>query len=281
MGFQDYISEEEASSLSGVSVSTLSRFVEAGYLRTETDSDGLRLFSKSELQSVFGLDSFHTAGREKPITLKSSIEVPRPEITRKTVDINSKAAPIPAEKRTVERQPVPEEPASAAPILSQPERRPENAAVPSTPPDVASHATESGPKAAAQSTEDRKASERIYQLEMELLKLKQVTLLQEQLLETKEARIRDIEEQRTWLKSRLEKLEEKGERDQLLLLAESQTVRKLIQIQEKKRSPLRLALEWLGLGMPEQRSQTIEIGHLPRQEKQTATQAAQPGNETA
>jgi hypothetical protein len=53
-----------------------------------------------------------------------------------------------------------------------------------------------------------------------------------------------------WLRARVEKLEEKGSRDQLLLLSETQTIKALITIQEQRRSPVRLALEWLGFITP-------------------------------
>lgn len=57
MGFEQFISESEAASLAGVSVATLNRFAEAGYLEVETESDGLRLFSARELKEVFGISS--------------------------------------------------------------------------------------------------------------------------------------------------------------------------------------------------------------------------------
>lgn len=42
----NFIPENEAASLAGVSVKTLIRFAEAGYLQTDKGSDGLRLFSR-------------------------------------------------------------------------------------------------------------------------------------------------------------------------------------------------------------------------------------------
>src|SRR5262249_35141276 len=46
------------------------------------------------------------------------------------------------------------------------------------------------------------------------------------------------------------KFEEKSERDQILLLSETQTIRKLMLIQEGRKSPLQMALEWLGIVKP-------------------------------
>ena len=55
-------------------------------------------------------------------------------------------------------------------------------------------------------------------------------------------------EERDWLRARLEKLEARTERDQMLLLAESQTIRQLVtQVEKEKRSIWSLlALPWSG-----------------------------------
>ena len=63
MGLENYVSEAEAIQRSGVSIKTLQRFVEAGYLSVEVEPDGLRLYSRSQLDEIFGI---HTA----PISLE-------------------------------------------------------------------------------------------------------------------------------------------------------------------------------------------------------------------
>jgi hypothetical protein len=82
---------------------------------------------------------------------------------------------------------------------------------------------------------------------IEILKLRNVISLQERLLDTKDAEIADLKNQREWLRARVEKLEEKSDRDQILLLSETQTIRKLITLQEQRRSGFRQFLEWIGL----------------------------------
>jgi hypothetical protein len=67
----------------------------------------------------------------------------------------------------------------------------------------------------------------------------------------KESEVQDLRSQRDWLKARVEKLEEKGDRDQVLLLSETQAIRQLIGLQQKRPSALRNLLEWLGLGNSE------------------------------
>jgi hypothetical protein len=82
----------------------------------------------------------------------------------------------------------------------------------------------------------------------ELQKLRNLVALQERILDMKESEIQDLRSQRDWLKTRVEKLEEKGDRDQVLLLSETQAIRQLIGLQQKRPSAIRSLLEWLGLG---------------------------------
>ena len=85
----------------------------------------------------------------------------------------------------------------------------------------------------------------------EIQRLKNLVSLQERILDMKESEIQDLRSQRDWLKTRVEKLEEKGDRDQVLLLSETQAIRQLIGLQQKRPSAIRSLLEWLGLGNSE------------------------------
>jgi hypothetical protein len=81
----------------------------------------------------------------------------------------------------------------------------------------------------------------------ELDRLKNLVALQERILDLKDAEIADLRSQRDWLRSRVERLEEKSERDQILLLSETQTIRKLVSMHEGRKSALQNVLEWLGI----------------------------------
>lgn len=197
MGLQDFISEPEAVSLTGMSKTTLSRFAEAGYLQLEVDSDGLRLFSKSELAGLFGLKE--PAQRSRPAT------PPPPRI-------------VPASASAPAAAPA----ASAVAAMPAP-------SVVETPPSVDSDNT------------------------LEVKRLQNILQLQEKILDMKDQQIRDLQTQRDWLQARVEKLEDKADRDQLLLLTETQTIRTLVNLnRQTRRSPVRLALEWLGVATPAQ-----------------------------
>lgn len=88
-------------------------------------------------------------------------------------------------------------------------------------------------------------------LNEEVQRLRNLVTLQERILDMKESEIQDLRSQRDWLRTRVEKLEEKGDRDQVLLLSETQAIRQLIGLQQKRPSAIRSLLEWLGLGSSE------------------------------
>ena len=88
-------------------------------------------------------------------------------------------------------------------------------------------------------------------LNEEIQRLRNLVTLQERILDMKESEIQDLRSQRDWLRTRVEKLEEKGDRDQVLLLSETQAIRQLIGLQQKRPSAIRSLLEWLGLGSSE------------------------------
>ncbi len=94
-------------------------------------------------------------------------------------------------------------------------------------------------------------------LAREIERLKNLVTLQERILDMKDSEITDLRSQRDWLRSRVERLEEKSERDQILLLSETQTIRKLVSMQDGRKTALQNILEWLGIAkQPELRQLT-------------------------
>jgi DNA-binding transcriptional MerR regulator len=69
----------------------------------------------------------------------------------------------------------------------------------------------------------------------------------QKLIETKDAEIADLKSQRAWLQQRIEKLEQQSDRDRLLLLSESHTVKQLVAIEANRKSKLRATLEFFGI----------------------------------
>jgi hypothetical protein len=83
--------------------------------------------------------------------------------------------------------------------------------------------------------------------DVEVERLKNLLAIQERMLDSKDDEIADLKNQRAWLRQRIEKLEEKHDRDQILLLSETQTIRSLIAYQESRKSSFRQLLEWIGI----------------------------------
>jgi hypothetical protein len=77
------------------------------------------------------------------------------------------------------------------------------------------------------------------------------------MLDSKDDEIADLRNQRAWLRERIEKLEEKSDRDQILLLQETQTIRQLIAVQESKKSVVQQVLEWIGV------TKSTEVATIP------------------
>lgn len=217
MGFLDFISENEAVTLTGMSSTTLGRFAEAGYLQIESDSDGLRLYSREELEKLFGVKS---SGRRSVSTPEAA-----PASLRAEANVDSSAPPM---QETVSAH-------TTATVNSL----------------AAEGKTQSSSSTPLQPADASAPNTRAYELlELENVRLKNLIELQEKILDIKDKELADLKGQRDWLQARIEKLDDKSDRDQVLILSETQTIRALLSMQQTKRSPVRLALEWLGFADP-------------------------------
>lgn len=230
MGLHDYISETEAAHQAGVSIKTLRRFSDAGYLQVEIEPDGLRLYSKGELDEIFGA---HRSGAERgsqesPLSdTGSNAEAARFQPEGQSCDTNARA-----QRETGAVDKASDVTVSDSYAVTEEDR-----------PDRRAFQRDEGSDRSINTYEESATS--LYAIEV--LKLRNVISLQEKLLDTKDAEIADLKGQRDWLRARVEKLEEKSDRDQILLLSETQTIRKLISLQEQKPSPIHRFLDWLGI----------------------------------
>ena len=232
MGVQNYITETEAAELAGVTVNTLNRFAEAGYLEIEVDvDDGLRMYSRSQLESLFGIT--------QPLSRRGTAQT---EQAAEAQAVNASTTVAPNDATPASEAPgPPEQPTNVVQMPRQ-------------------HEPDEPSRPAGQFARDTE-SMALRALELELSKLKNIIDLQEKLLDMRDQELHDLRRQRTWLESRVERLEEKSEREQLLLLSEAQMVRQLISMQER-RSPIRGLLEWFGVSRPQATaSTTIEFPH--------------------
>jgi hypothetical protein len=233
---RETIGEQEAASLAGVSSQTLSRFAEAGYLTSIKSGSGELRFSKSELRDVFGITGEPVQRGDKledqvergsTAALSSTSATPCSTTFDREHGTSNSEAPAEQPEQIVDSSLHEEQ--SVAPSVTAPQPLSADAAP------LQTH------NSAQQNNEELTSRE--------VFKLKNVITLQERLLDAREAEIRELKEERSWLRSRIDRLDEKSDRDQLLLLSETQVIKKLVAQQNttKNRSPVRAALEWLGV----------------------------------
>ncbi|MCB0310751.1 MAG: hypothetical protein KDD42_05930 [Bdellovibrionales bacterium] len=224
MGYEDFISENEATTIAGVTARTLMRFAEAGYLQTECDNDGLRLYAKSEVQELFGVmdENFYEQ-------LADDLHHNRAEVVDAPLDSNTSESQqeFPSMEHNLE-------------VSDQNNPDPEST----------THLANEIPDDQITLEKKSELEHVLRRNEIEISRLRTLVDLQERLLDAKEQQVREISEERDWLRNRIEKLEQKGERDQFLLLSSNHTIRRMISMQEQRRSPIRSALEWIGLVQP-------------------------------
>jgi DNA-binding transcriptional MerR regulator len=243
MGMKEYISETEASHLSGVSVKTLDRFAETGYLSIERDADGIRLFSIEELKQVFGLADkvtpWEVSKKLKPIDTAKTKDL-LPKDNHKEADTSYYTAnSTNNQSPNLEQQQV-----------NKNKKRiwDKGSAAYATP---INDSSSSQPVSAAASFTDTS-------LLQEISRLERINDVNEKIIELREEQLRQTQEERDWLRRRVEQLEEKGDRDQILLLSETQLFRQLLEQQLNRKSPVRAALEWLGF--VEAPTKSLQIG---------------------
>jgi predicted site-specific integrase-resolvase len=257
MGFEDYVSESEATSRSGVSPRTLARFVEAGYLHTEVEPDGLRLYSRKELDEIFG-------GHYESLTDKESLTekvAPSAISAEAPIEGGDEISSVVATTET--KQPEISDAPPKSPVVS------------TEAPNVIAQPIRVDPFATKTETaRSHDTSVNVNHYEREIVRLKNIIKAHETLLDARDAEVQDLKDQREWLKARVERLEEKGERDQILLLSEAQTIRKLITIHEHKKSAVKQFLNWIGL-VPET---TVSQGSLSTEIIKTTEARPSGGN---
>lgn len=222
-------SEQEAAELAGVSSKTLKRFHESGYLHVSVDSDGKLFYSRDQILEIFGIS-------QSVAHLNTTDEKSCSDDVEETQKIADEAIG----QDTCSPDEIPT--AGACPPSAD-----------NTVSDCAFQDTSASevPGQLGARSETTKDAEEIPSAN-ELERLKNLISIQEKMLDGKEDEIADLKNQRAWLRERIERLEEKGERDQILLLSETQTIRSLISYQENKRSPVRQLLEWMGFSKPEE-----------------------------
>lgn len=118
------------------------------------------------------------------------------------------------------------------------------------------------------------ASTSSFQHSDEISRLRNLIDMQERMLDSKDDEIADLRNQRAWLRERVEKLEEKSDRDQILLLQETQTIRQLIAVREARKSVVQQVLEWIGV------SKSTDVATLPSNNDYSQKKSTSGGSRT-
>jgi hypothetical protein len=212
MHSQDLCTEEQAAKLAGVSARTLHRFCESGYLTVTKEADGSRRYLLQQVCEIFGM---HGAPESIDTTSENTPEGLKESLTATTESAGtSQQVSLLGEGLSAEV------------------------------PNVEARAQQDGAHTHSE--------KQIGLLELEIQRLKHLLSIQERILDAKDDEIADLRNQRTWLRERVEKFEEKSDRDQILLLSETQTIRSLLAYQESRKSTFRQLLEWVGLAQNSQ-----------------------------
>jgi hypothetical protein len=199
-------SEDDAVRMAGVSLRTLLRFSEAGYLTLHRAPDGTHQYERAQVEEIFGASAAMSVAR--PTGTSSTTHRPQQD----AVDLRVR------DTRSAQSVPTPDTLQSSPSV-------PYNTGADSCP---------------SLETEIKVLSD-------EIARLRNLLTMQDRILDSKDDEIADLRSQRAWLRERIEKLEEKSDRDQILLLSETQTIRSLIAYQESRKSTFRQFLEWTGL----------------------------------
>jgi hypothetical protein len=216
MNTNNLCSESEAITLAGVSARTLSRFCEAGYISTQTAQDGTTLYNRSQIEGIFGLNA--------------SVVEDTGSAEAFTCDLGKDNAGHCGEEDAAEAC--------------------DNRAANEQTEDQRVHSAFNYKTDYSENKTSFAGGEA--RLHNEIERLRNLLAIQERILDNKDDEIADLKNQRSWLRERIEKLEEKADRDQILLLSETQTIRSLIAYRETKKSPVKQFLEWIGVSQPVQ-----------------------------
>jgi DNA-binding transcriptional MerR regulator len=239
MNTTETCTEEQAIALAGVSARTLQRFCESGYLTQTTSAEGQALYIKRQLQDIFG-------------ALDSETETSEQDLPGDTDPAVASTGTVTAGLRDANNYATTELRTEPNPVKS---------------PSSLDAAEEESTPSSTRSRISAKA-------EVEIERLKNLLAIQERMLDSKDDEIADLKNQRAWLRQRIEKLEEKHDRDQILLLSETQTIRSLIAYQESRKSGFRQLLEWIGI------APSSNYTALPQPHAQPATGAGATSGRT-
>jgi hypothetical protein len=275
-GSSKLLSESESARIAGVSIETIRQYAQFGLLEPRLEN-GVTHFRESEIRSIFYTKNEEIAPTpaEGPTPSETSPKSAALDITSGTSHEVSTASASPG---TMATTPPPEQ-ASPKPQENMPQPNQEQEAAAKLAPAPEDYLTtlesilaaetpkplEPEPSAdgyspntqegrvqtlKSQTTSSQNGETQTWETQAQHSRRSAASYTGSSTLELMEAnrglrsQIEILQEERDWLRKRVEKLEGQAEREQMLLLAESETVRSLIKNQDRTRSFWTFALPW-------------------------------------
>ena len=282
----NFISEQGLLASGKISKKTLDRYAESGHLPVHINAEGSRRYRLEDLSELFGISGLEADETKEPLADDQHLEkqstpplqkgerlpplrtlgptwTPGPlpptaaasDTTDPAVDeqitsdtVTSGPMPV-ADTSTAVLEPSDTGPSAAGPSAAGPSATEPSATAPAAKVEVDDPATgeETNAVGSAEREESRPSGVPAGGQGAEIERFLRLLEHQENLLEDREVRIRELVEERRWLRDRVEKLEEQLARTQVLMLSGNQTIQELVSQQRPGASPIRRALAWLGI----------------------------------
>jgi hypothetical protein len=197
------LTETQSADIAGVSLDTIKKYCEIGLLNPIKNNEG-SYFKEDEIRSLF----YTKKAFLNPILQTQQSTTPSPTPTTNNFQTKEDLQPI-SLKEILEETPEIKTEVTSTPIVES---------ISSTPP--VSSIVASSQEQISPSTANQDAAIHTATIDVENINLKQ--------------QVEILKEERDWLRRRVEQLELRSEREQMLLLSESETVRRLVNKNEKK-----------------------------------------------
>ena len=224
---KNLITESQATLLAGVSLKTLERFSETGYLTLETANDGNKFYLKNEIEKVFGIAT--TTSTALATSEETALE-------------DSQTSP-PQQKPTA--TPTTSTSSTTSPPLIQTNESLKTSQV--THESTSQDAESTGINSTGETYRNSEIAYELQQKSNEIFRLQKILEVNDKIIEIREEQYKEISSERDWLRKQVDKLEEKRDRDQLLLLSETQMLKKMVENQlNPKPSTFQQAIGWIG-----------------------------------
>ncbi len=250
-GTSRLLSELESAAIAGVSVETIRQFRGCGLLEPVRD-DGKERFREIDIKTLFynrTKQNTSPASGDAPAPPTAGVQAVPPQPTSQSADKSEGQSADKSDGQFDDKSEGSEVPPEPTPQESRESAKPGEETTGERPVEAAqAKVTESS--AAETDTTSGAATATAAAAPASSANLPALSSIStDHLIETNKGLREQLEilrGERDWLRARVEKLETRSEREQMLLLSESENIRKLIQQGEQKKNSWLRALPWFG-----------------------------------